>query len=378
MDCAEQLRTLTLKRLAYTQTNTRKGSSPGDEGEVRGSGPSPYMKAIVCEKPFELGIVDRAAPIATDGKVLIRIRRVGLCGTDYHIYAGRHPFLSYPRIIGHELAGEVMVAPTGSRLCEGQLVAINPYLSCETCIACRKGKPNACVNVQVLGVHTDGGMCEFLSVPESAVLDATGLTPDQAAMVEFLAVGAHAVARSAVAPGNQVLVVGAGPIGIATGLFARLAGAAVTLVDRRSTRLAYARDRLGFEDVLPAGADLHNALVTRTDGEMFDAVFEATGSIESMGQSLAYVAHGGALVLVGVAPGELVFSDPDFHKREATVIASRNALSQDFERVVSAIKAGLIPTAELQSHSLPAKEIPQRLPELIADADHVLKAIAYF
>lgn len=336
------------------------------------------MKAIICEKPFELNLVDQAAPEVGDGEVLIRIQRVGLCGTDYHIFGGRHPFLSYPRIIGHELAGTIVAAAPGSPFAEGQLVAINPYLSCGTCIACRKGKPNACVNVQVLGVHTDGGMRELLSVPERALIDATGLTPDQAAMLEFLAVGAHAVARSKVKPGDRALVVGAGPIGIGTGLFARLEGAAVTLVDRRTTRLDYARDHLGFETVVEAGESLVERLASQTAGEMFDTVFEATGSVESMGQSLAFVAAGGTLAFVGVAPGDISFSDPEFHKRETTLVASRNALSEDFERVKSAIKAGLVPTGALQSHSFPAEETPTRLPQLIEDADHVLKAIAYF
>jgi 2-desacetyl-2-hydroxyethyl bacteriochlorophyllide A dehydrogenase len=336
------------------------------------------MKAIVCQEPFDLRIVDRPTPELRPGEVLVRVHRIGLCGTDYHIFTGRHPFLSYPRVIGHELAGEVVAAPVDSRFFEGQLVAINPYLSCGSCIGCRKGKPNACVHVQVLGVHTDGGMCELLSVPEHAVLDATGLTPDQAAMLEFLAVGAHAVARSAVARGSRALVVGAGPIGIATALFARIEGAVVTLVDTRRARLAYAREHLGFDDVLAADEGLLDLLSIRTGGEMFDVVFEATGSIESMGQSLSYLATGGVLVFVGVAPGEIRFSDPEFHKREATLLASRNALAEDFERVASAIKAGLIPTGALQTHSVAAEDIPQRLPELINDADHVLKAIAYF
>lgn len=336
------------------------------------------MKVVICEKPYDLKLIDRPAPTPADGEVLVGIERIGLCGTDYHIFGGRHPFLSYPRVMGHELAGRVVATPANSSFREGQLVAINPYLSCGTCIGCRKGKPNACVNIQVLGVHTDGGMCELLSVPEGALLDATGLTPDQAAMLEFLAVGAHAVARSKLTPGDRVLVVGVGPIGIATGLFARLGGAVVTLVDRRATRLAYARDHLGFEDVLEAGDDLVEALAGRTGGEMFDAVFEATGSVESMGNSLAYLATGGTLVFVGVAPGDMVFSDPEFHKRETTLLASRNALPEDFERVISAVKGGLIPTAALQSHSLAVVDVPEQLPELIAGADHVLKAIAHF
>jgi len=336
------------------------------------------MKAVVCENPGELRVVERPAPYPKDDEILIRIRRVGLCGTDYHIFAGRHPFLAYPRVMGHELAGEVVSVPSGSAFRPGQIVSINPYLACGVCIACRKGKPNACVNISVLGVHADGGMCELLAVPQGAVIDATGLTLDQAAMLEFLAIGAHAVARSTIQSGDRVLVAGAGPIGIAVALFARLEGAAVTLVDRRAARIAYARDRLGFDDIALAGPELAAALIDRTNGEAFDVVFDATGSLEAMAQSLNFVAHGGALVLVGVAPGDLVFPDPEFHKRETTLIASRNALKADFERVIGAMKDGKLPLDALQTHSLRLEEIPDRLPELIAGADDVLKAIGSF
>jgi threonine dehydrogenase-like Zn-dependent dehydrogenase len=153
------------------------------------------MKAVVCQEPYNLTIEERPAPMAAPGEVIVRVRRVGLCGTDYHIYAGRHPFLAYPRVMGHELSGEVEHVSDMSPFHVGQQVAINPYLTCGTCIACRKDKPNACVNIRVLGVHTDGGMAELLAVPESALLDATGLTLDQAAMIEFLAIGAHALPR---------------------------------------------------------------------------------------------------------------------------------------------------------------------------------------
>ena len=336
------------------------------------------MKAVVCENPGELRVVERPAPYPKDDEILIRIRRVGLCGTDYHIFAGRHPFLAYPRVMGHELAGEVVSVPSGSAFRPGQIVSINPYLACGVCIACRKGKPNACVNISVLGLHADGGMCELLAVPQGAVIDATGLTLDQAAMLEFLAIGAHAVARSTIQSGDRVLVAGAGPIGIAVALFARLEGAAVTLVDRRAARIAYARDRLGFDNIALAGPELAAALIDRTNGEAFDVVFDATGSLEAMAQSLNFVAHGGALVLVGVAPGDLVFPDPEFHKRETTLIASRNALKADFERVIGAMKDGKLPLDALQTHSLRLEEIPDRLPELIAGADDVLKAIGSF
>lgn len=336
------------------------------------------MKSIVCREPFSLTVEERPRPEAKADELIIRIRRVGLCGTDYHIFAGRHPFLTYPRVMGHELAGEVHAAPEGSPFHVGQVVAVNPYLACGTCIACRKGKPNACVTISVLGVHADGGMAEFLAVPQRAIIDATGLTLDQAAMMEFLAIGAHAVARSGVDATDRVLIVGAGPIGVACALFARLNGAQVTLADMRVTRLAFARDRLGFDDTVEVTPALTAELAERTDGAMFDAVFDATGSLAAMAQSLTYVAHGGRLVLVGVAPGDLVFADPEFHKRETTLMASRNALAADFERVRQSMLTGAIPTEALHTHSIAAHDMPSRLPELIEEADHVLKAIASF
>ncbi len=336
------------------------------------------LKAVLCNAPLDLRIVEREAPQVGEGEVLLRIRRVGLCGTDYHIFGGSQPFLTYPRVMGHELAAEVVSAPQDSELRAGQIVTVNPYLACGTCRACRRDKPNCCSNIAVLGVHTDGGMCDLIAVPEQAVIDATGLTLDQAAMVEFLAIGAHAASRARLAAGDRVLVVGAGPIGIATGLFARLDGAEVTFIDTRAARLDHVQNRLGFDKVMVAGDEIRDELLKQTDGELFDCVFDATGNIQAMRAGLNYVAHGGTYVLVSVVKGYLVFSDPDFHKRETTLLGSRNALMADFARVIAAIKSGDIPTDALHTHSLKAEELPDKLPQLIAEADTVLKAIAGF
>lgn len=336
------------------------------------------MRSIICTEPFALQLAERPEPVRSGSDVLIRIRRVGLCGTDYHIYSGDQPFLSYPRVMGHELAGEVIEVGKGSAFRVGQRVTINPYLACGECVACRRNKPNCCSRIAVLGVHTDGGMQEVIAVPERAVIDAEGLTLDQAAMVEFLAIGAHAVSRARLRTGDRVLIAGAGPIGIAAALFARADGAEVTIIDKRASRLSYARDRLGFEEVLTVDDDIAQILSNRTNGEYFDTVFDATGNIHAMRAGLRYVAHGGTYVLVSVVPQDLVFPDPEFHKRETTLLASRNALSADFDRVIAAIRDGAIPTDALHTHSLDAETVPTRLPELAAEADQVLKAIVAF
>ncbi len=334
------------------------------------------MKALVCAEPFDLRLETREPPRPAAGEVLLRMRRVGLCGTDYHIYAGRHPFLKYPRLIGHELAGEVVEAPAGSRFAVGQVVTVNPYLPCGTCRACRRSKPNCCAAIRVLGVHVDGGLCEWLTVPEAAVIDAAGLSLEQAAMVEFLAIGAHAVRRAEVGSGDRVLVVGAGPIGVGTALFARIAGAErIVLADTRAQRLDYAATQFGFGETVVVDAQLTDTLAAKTDGEMFDQVFDATGNIAAMRAGLAYVAHGGDYTLVGVCKDDLVFADPEFHKRETTLRASRNALSVDFDHVIASIRSGRIATDRITTHRLSIDEAPIRMPQLIDEADSVLKAI---
>ncbi|MFT4077395.1 MAG: zinc-binding alcohol dehydrogenase family protein [Asticcacaulis sp.] len=336
------------------------------------------MKAIVCDAPSFLAVRERPKPQRGEGEVLVRINRVGLCGTDFHTFDGNQPFLSYPIVMGHELAGEVAEVGPESQLPLGALVTINPYRACGGCIACRKGKPNCCVNIQVLGVHTDGGMTEYLCVPEHMIIRADGLTPDQAAMVEFLSIGAHAVRRAAVVPGERVLVVGGGPIGIAAALFARFAGADVSLIDTQDERVAYVSQRLGFERTAVAGPEVAQWLAAQTDGEFYDIVFDATGSARAIEAGFGYVAHGGKYVLISVVKGGVTFEDPEFHKREMQLIGSRNATNEDFQKVIDYLRTGRIPAEALLTHRFPLIDAPQAMSGFKADRARVLKAVGYF
>jgi len=335
------------------------------------------MRALCCVEPGHLELIEVARPEPPTGWARVAIAHVGICGTDYHIYEGTHPYLAYPRVIGHELSGRV-IDPGDSGLKAGDPVVINPYLNCGHCEACRHGTPNCCESLKVLGVHTEGGMTEEIVVPPGNLYRADGLDLTDAAMVEFLAIGAHAVRRSQIEAGERVLVIGGGPIGLGTAIFARIAGLDVSLLDMSSERLGFAEKELGFAPLDTSKAAADELVRQATGGEGFDLVFDATGNTASVQSAFAHVAHGGTLVLVSVVKDDITFSDPEFHKRETTLIASRNALASDFERVMAAMKDGLVPTAALHSHSFPAEETPTRLPELIDDADHVLKAIAYF
>ncbi|MCK5931282.1 MAG: zinc-binding alcohol dehydrogenase family protein [Fulvimarina manganoxydans] len=325
------------------------------------------MACGLCVEPGHFTLEERPVPSeAPDGWVLVDIAAVGLCGTDYHIFEGKHPFLAYPRVIGHELSGHIVDGPDA-----GELVVINPYLSCGTCRACRRGKPNCCMAIEVLGVHRDGGMCKRIAVPRANLYPATGLTAQQAAMVEFLAIGAHAVARSGVGEGDLVLVAGAGPIGLGTALFARLAGAKVHLLDRSAARLALLADKFGFTDTHRVGEDI----LTGEAAEGFDAVFDATGNATAIEAGFPLVAHGGSTILVSVVKDDITFKDSEFHKRESRIIGSRNALAEDFQRVMQAIRDGHVPTDAIASEIVPLSELPNRFASLVEDREHLIKVL---
>ncbi|WP_322403982.1 zinc-binding alcohol dehydrogenase family protein [Massilia luteola] len=333
------------------------------------------MKSIVCEGPGELRLRRGPVPTAAAGDVLLRVRRIGVCGTDMHIFRGTQPYLAYPRVMGHELSGEVVTAPAGSGLLPGDGVFVMPYLSCGDCVACRKGKTNCCTRIQVLGVHRDGGMAEYLAVPAAFVLKTEGISLDDAAMLEFLAIGMHAVRRGAVAAGQRVLVVGAGPIGVAVALFSALAGAEVTVLDARADRLGFCTDVLRVAHAVTAGEGDREQLAAITGGDFFDAVFDATGNIKAMERGLDFVAHGGTYVLVSIVPERLSFADPEFHKRETTLLGSRNATVDDFRAVLAAMKAGLVPTRAMNTHRATLDEFIDALPRWMDPASGVIKAI---
>lgn len=333
------------------------------------------MTSLVCVGPGQLEKRMCARPERKNNEVRVKIRRIGICGTDFHIYEGKHPFLVYPRVLGHELAGEIMEVPSGSPHAAGDHVIINPYLSCGNCRACRSGKPNCCSAIAVLGVHRDGGMCEEICLPEQNVIASGGLSLDACASVEFLAIGAHAVRRGAVKSTEQVLVVGAGPIGLGTALFVKLTGARLTIMDIDGGRLGVARGICGADHTLIAGDAANSEIDRLTQGEGFDVVFDATGNRQSMESGFDHVAHGGRYILVSVVNGQVSFSDPDFHKREMTLIGSRNATDEDFRHVMACHKAGKIPLEKIITHRTNMDAAENDLPFWAKEKNGLVKAM---
>jgi 2-desacetyl-2-hydroxyethyl bacteriochlorophyllide A dehydrogenase len=334
------------------------------------------MKTLVCTKPGEFEYVSRSAVQAAPGCAIIRIRRIGVCGTDLHAFEGTQPYFEYPRVLGHELSGELVTVDGAPDFTVGEPVTFIPYFSCGTCIACRCGKQNACVNMKVCGVHQDGGMTEFLSVPSRSLIHGQGLTLDSLALVEPLAIGAHAVRRAGVAAGEFVLVVGAGPIGLGTMAFVREAGAKVIALDTNESRLRFCKERLNADYTINAAANnVLEELRSITGGDMPTVVMDATGNLTAINNAFKFMAHGARYILIGLQKSDISFSHPEFHKREATLMSSRNATRDDFEYVIASIKRNLIDPTLFITHRLGFANVKDQFKRWLDPASGVIKAM---
>ena len=282
------------------------------------------MKYIVCETPGDFQLKEKDAPLRKEGEALLQINKVGICGTDLHAYAGNQAFFTYPRILGHELASEILEIGENDRgLKVGDKVVVMPYISDKNSVASRNGKPNCCPNIRVLGVHTDGGMQQQITVPADILLPANNLSDDQMAIVEPLAIGAHAVRRADVKPGETVAVVGCGPIGIGIMKLAQIAGAKVVAIDMNEQRLQYAKEKIGVDYTVKAGAKAADEIAELTNGDLCTAVFDASGNKFALEAGPDYMSHGGRFVLVGLSKGELTYSHPAIHAKEMTLMCSQ-------------------------------------------------------
>ncbi|MGD8897941.1 MAG: zinc-binding alcohol dehydrogenase family protein [Acidobacteriota bacterium] len=335
------------------------------------------MKTIVLEEPERLTTVDREDPGGpVTGEALVAVRRVAVCGTDLHAFLGNQTFFTYPRVLGHELAVEVLeTGPGVSNVAPGDVCAVEPYLDCGACVACRAGRPNCCASLRVLGVHVDGGLCERLRIPARKLHPSKTLGLDALALVEMLCVGAHAVGRAALEPGSRALVIGAGPIGLGVMAFAHLAGAGVIALDVDPARLEHCRRALGVELTVVAGEGADRRVEELTGGDRAEAVFDATGSPASMAAAFGHVGHGGRLVLVGHANAEISFSDPLFHAREMTLLASRNARPDEFTRVIAALEKGLIDPGGWITHRATFDDLVGAFPAFARREGGLVKAI---
>ena len=338
------------------------------------------MQALQLEKPHHFRFIEVPEPEAPGpGEAVVAVRAVGICGTDYGGFLGKMPFFSYPRIPGHELGVEVVaVGPGVENVAPGDRCCVEPYINCQQCHSCHRGLTNCCEHHQTLGVHCDGGLRPRFTVPARKLHRSPKLAHEQNALVETLAIGCHAIDRGAPTSAETMLVIGAGPIGLSVVEFAKLSGARVIVIDRVAARLAFVRERMGVADTLLAtggAADL-DAVRELTDGRFCEVVVDATGSNASMGGALAYCAFGGRLVFVGITQAEVAFPHaPVMHRRELSILASRNALSRDFTRIIGLIEEGRINTAPWITHRIPFADTIATFPTLLEPTSGVIKGV---
>lgn len=336
------------------------------------------MRTIVLDRPGELRLAETPPLRAPSAEhAIVRVLRVGVCGTDIHAWRGEQPFFSYPRVLGHELAVEVMaVSPGVSDLRPGDRCAVEPYLNCGTCTPCRIGRENCCERLRVLGVHVDGGMQELIEVPVRKLHASASLPVEALALVEMLGIGAHAVRRAAAEASDAVLVLGAGPIGLGTASFAVRRGARVVVADVNPARLAFCASQIRAARVLDLSTrDAPEAVREAFGGELPSLVFDATGNAASMHQAFSLIAQAGRLVFVGLVLGDISFRDPDFHRRETTLLASRNALPADFREVLAAMEAGDIDPVPWVSHRTTFAEAVEVFPAWTRPEAGVIKGM---
>ena len=336
------------------------------------------MKAIQLEQPKQFRRIDvpeAAQPSA--GEALVRVHRIGICGTDYGGYLGKMPFYSYPRIPGHELGVEVLAVGDGvQNVAPGDRCSVEPYMNCQQCYSCRRGSSNCCENLKVLGVMTDGGMRERFVVPARKLHKSTALTFEQLALVETLAIGCHAVNRGNPQNGDNVLIIGAGPIGLSTIEFVKLSGARTIVLDLNQQRLDFCKSVMRVDETILADGNELEILKRTTSGALAQVVIDATGSNKSMSTALTLCAFTGRLVYVGITQQEVAFPHaPVMHRRELTLLASRNALPDDFTRIIRLIEEGKIDTRPWITHRAAFNEMIEMFPNWLKPENGVIKAM---
>ena len=335
------------------------------------------MKYIVCEQPGKFAQKEKPFPIRAPHEALLKIKKVGICGTDLHAYAGNQAFFSYPRILGHELAAEVVeIDPNENDIVVGDPVVLMPYLSCGHCIACTRGKSNCCTHIQVMGVHTDGVMQEYISVPTRILLKTHALSYDEMAIVEPLAIGAHAIRRAGLKSGEMIAVMGCGPIGIGIMKLAQIQGAKVIAVDVNEQRLQYAKENMGIDHCVKAGPDAVKTVAQLSHGNLCTAVFDASGNKIALETGPDYMSHGGRFVMVGLSNGALTYTHPKIHAKETTLMCSRNATLEDFDHVINILDQ--FPTHSFITHNVHFTEMIPHFEQLLKPETGVMKAIVNF
>jgi threonine dehydrogenase-like Zn-dependent dehydrogenase len=316
------------------------------------------MRALVIDRPGEARVIDMERPVAYPLEATMRIRRVGLCGTDLSTFLGKNPLVTYPRIPGHEVAATLERVPANDLgLAEGTNVTMSPYTSCGKCTACRQGRFNACRSNQTLGVQRDGALMDHLSMP-LAKLYAAPLPIEELCLVEPLTVGCHAVARGRVTSADIVAIYGCGGVGLGAVSAAAFRGACVIAIDIDDKKLAIAQSSGARHLIHSNRDDVHARLQEITGGHGPDVIIEAIGRPDTFRAAVEEVAFTGRVVYIGYARDQVSYETRLFVQKELDILGSRNAQPQDFKEVIRMFEQKRFPTTQAISATVPIEEAP--------------------
>ncbi|MCE5262504.1 MAG: zinc-binding alcohol dehydrogenase family protein [Deltaproteobacteria bacterium] len=335
------------------------------------------MKAIVIGAPGEISLREAPRPERKENEVLIRVLGMGICGSDIAAYKGINPLVTYPRIIGHEIAGEVLELPRGETdLSAGDRVVIEPCVYCGRCYPCLNGRTNCCENLTVRGVHIEGGMSELCSHPRRLIHRVPAdVTWTRLAMVEPLTISVHAVKRVRLVKGEHLVVTGAGPIGLLAAQYALVIGAVPIVVDPIDERLAFARSLGILHGINPARENAVERIREITGGRMAEAVIEASGSDAAVRSAVDYVAYSGRIALVGWPKGDVLLTTALFTKKELDVMGSRNSV-RNFSESIDLVAGGKIDVASLVTRTVSFEEVPEAVRAIAATPKKFMKVVA--
>ena len=308
------------------------------------------MKAIEITKPFEIKVIDKNAPQPAAGEALLRVLYCGICGADVASYTGNQPFTTYPRIPGHEFSAQIVEIPENDRgLKAGDIITCNPYFNCGECYACKRGIVNACHDNQTMGVQRDGSFQEYITMPVERIICGKGLSAKELALIEPFSISAHALSRAEVKKGDNLLIMGAGPIGLFALIKAKAMGARVAIADLLESRLALAKE-YGADLIINNKADnFEEKCDAFTGGCGFDVCVEACGAPVTFLSCIDRAAHGANIILIGNGKKETTFVHSIILKKELNIFGSRNSFTKDFEELIDLVASGKVDILKMVS-----------------------------
>lgn len=334
------------------------------------------MKAIYIEEPGKVVFREIPKPVRKPGEALLKVLYGGICGSDLGSYRGTFAYFDYPRIPGHEFSAEIVEIDENERgLHQGMVVTCNPYFNCGHCYSCERGIVNACTSNETMGCQRDGALCEYITMPVERIYDGKGLPANLLCAIEPFCISWHGVSRAHVKPGDKVLIVGAGTIGVLAAIAAKAKGGEVYIADVAQPKLDYAKENFDVAGtILNASPDAFaKACDEITGGNGFDVTIEAVGLPSTFQNCIDAAAFGAHMVLIGVGKQNLDFNFTLLQKKELNVCGSRNALKKDFLELIDLVKAGNVPLDKVITNEYGFSEAPKAFADFSAHAGEMLK-----